>query len=1043
MLETDETKKDKVIGVNLVSTETIGGQVKVKNDLSASSIVSLNESSSMKKLLESVPNFAAQQQKLSIQEPVIKNNPALGVYKLNDDLDGLQHGTYLQATNRVNHGKDRSLVSRSGMDQTASLVNYKDVVDLCGYGHLKNTTETAKSVEVVYTLPTFESDSNDKAQLVIDGSRVNEFDGFEYKDEEGNVIPGFDITYSYQGHEGEYSTVDTLKQRDDFSWEKVTAIMVFGSLLPNSSYRVEFPFKIVNGEKVSSQTTYHLNEYAFYDLTINQHTTSRLNFRLSTPIFAHDDYQDIHFVALDRTDSGYQVLSPEVQEIMPTLGDVPYSISNFGDTTVIDDTENIENVLWQGGHYFFTLTAIQSAIQENGYSVDVDETGRKLMNAYAFTVPTEQLDFEAIDFIPYIVVHQLLVTKDFTLKAEAKDKWTPDDGIVKLKGLSASNEEVTVNPEQTFIIDNSELDSAKPGTYNVMIGYFLNGSEDENMLITSPTTITVVENKQTINVYYVDLVNAIDKPKAELQPSDGKVLNDHTQTFTGKGDTTYNNQLWGPADGYEIFKYEDGAKEGTYDGGQPARDYYVYLTHKVEKIDEDHQVTRTIIFNMPNGAKQTIKQKGRIQRFGITDMTTGEKTWSDWSSATLPAVKAPTIPGYTSWDVPEQSISLTTKDSSLNVTYDPKKVDVTVKFVDEDGKVISKQQLTGLAGELIDYSPTDEINQLAEQGYLIVDNGLPKNARFNAINDGQPQEYQIVVSKHESQAQPITVFYVDVPFDRLPLVKPTSGTILKSYTQHLDVAEGENYTNKLRDFAADGYELFKADNGATTGEYFAGSPEQQYYVYLTHKTTPLKNEHKVTRTIEVVMPDLTHQKVVQEAIAVRQGVHDDVTGQDIWQDWTTGILPEYTPVSVAGYEADTVPSLEVDKDADDYEESITYTPEPAEIIVKFNDQFGKEIKVEKLKGKTGTEFDYDPANEIKALEGQGYVLENNNFPADHHFGPGKQTYVIQLNKLVAVTPHSAEDSKVVTNDTKQPQSVKNGEAVSNKKGIFAAFKGLF
>ena len=82
------------------------------------------------------------------------------------------------------------------------------------------------------------------AQVVLDGARINEFDGLEYKDEKGNVIPGFDITYSYQGHEGEYSTIDTLKQRDDFSWEKVTAIMVFGSLLPNSSYRVEFPFKI-------------------------------------------------------------------------------------------------------------------------------------------------------------------------------------------------------------------------------------------------------------------------------------------------------------------------------------------------------------------------------------------------------------------------------------------------------------------------------------------------------------------------------------------------------------------------------------------------------------------------------------------------------------------------------------------------------------------------------------------------------------------------------------------------------------------------------
>ena len=149
---------------------------------------------------------------------------------------------------------------------------------------MKNNTETTKSVEVVYTLPTFEGKQG-TAQIVLDGARINEFDGLEYKDEKGNVIPGFDITYSCQGHEGEYSTIDTLKQRDDFSWEKVTAVMVVGSLLPNSSYRVEFPFKITNLENINTQEQFNLNEYAFYDLTVNKHTTSQLNFRLSTPVF--------------------------------------------------------------------------------------------------------------------------------------------------------------------------------------------------------------------------------------------------------------------------------------------------------------------------------------------------------------------------------------------------------------------------------------------------------------------------------------------------------------------------------------------------------------------------------------------------------------------------------------------------------------------------------------------------------------------------------------------------------------------------------------
>lgn len=111
------------------------------------------------------------------------------------------HGTYLQATNSESQDKDRSLVSRNSMSETASLVNYRAAADFSGYGHLKNNTETTKSVEVAYTLPTFEGKQG-TVQIVLDGARINEFDGLEYKDEKGNVIPGFDITYSCQGHEG-------------------------------------------------------------------------------------------------------------------------------------------------------------------------------------------------------------------------------------------------------------------------------------------------------------------------------------------------------------------------------------------------------------------------------------------------------------------------------------------------------------------------------------------------------------------------------------------------------------------------------------------------------------------------------------------------------------------------------------------------------------------------------------------------------------------------------------------------------------------------
>ena len=987
-------------------------------------------------MLKAAPNLAAQQQKLNGQEPVIKNNPALGEYQLIDDLGGLMHGTYLQATNSESHAKDRSLVSRNSMSETASLVNYRAATDFSGYGHLKNNTETTKSVEVVYTLPTFEGKQG-TAQVVLDGARINEFDGLEYKDEKGNVIPGFDITYSYQGHEGEYSTIDTLKQRDDFSWEKVTAIMVFGSLLPNSSYRVEFPFKITNLEDINTQEQFNLNEYAFYDLTVNKHTMSQLNFRLSTPVFAHDAYQNIPFMALSRTEDGDQLFPEDVQEMMPTLGEVPYAISNFNGAVSFD--ADGDNVMWQGGQYFFKLATIQSAIQEKGFSVDVDKTGRKLMRTAAFMVQPTYLDFENFDFIPYIVIHQLLITKSFTLKAEVKDDWNSFGGVEKVCGLSSINEELPVSPEQTFIVDDSELVDATPGDYNVIIGYFLNGSEDNDMLITSPAKVRMVENKQTINVYYVDLVDVPNKAKGDLQPSDGKILENQTQTFTGKGDEEYHNQLWGEENGFEIYEYEQGAKSGAYVGGQPTKDYYVYLIHKIEKIAEDHQVTRTITFNMPDGSKQIIKQIGKIQRLGITDKTANEQTWSDWSKAILPAVTAPHVPGYTVKNVDAEPISLTSKDSNINVIYHPKQVKVKIKYVDEAGNEIDEQIISGLAGDLISHKPTVETDRLADEGYVIVDNELPQNARLMAEDGEQEKEYKIIISKQNSRVQQITVFYVDVPDDRLPIVKPSSGRIIDNRTQRLNVTEGQTYNNELWDFESAGYELFKADKGALKGKYFAGSPEQQYYVYLTHQTTPLKKEHHVTRTIQITMPDQTQQVVTQEAIVTRFGVHDEVLGSDIWQEWSKKVLPEYIPTPIDGYDTLTIPAEQVDENASDRSEKIVYTPQTAKIQVEFIDQTGTELASKELIGKTGEEFDYDPTSQIKSFEAEGYVLDKNTVPADHHFLAGTQTYVINLKKLVAVTPHGNSETESTIEQIKSTDD----EKTENKRGIFAAFKGYF
>ncbi len=69
------------------------------------------------------------------------------------------------------------------------------------------------------------------------------------------------------------------------------------------------------------------------------------------------------------------------------------------------------------------------------------------------------------------------------------------------------------------------------------------------------------------------------------------------------------------------------------------------------------------------------------------------------------------------------------------------------------------------------------------------------------------------------------------------------------------------------------------------------------------------------------------------------------------------------------------------------------------------------------------------------------MLDENSFPADHHFTAGEQTYTITLKKLVAVTPHGNSGGESTIEQIKSNDN--DDDKTGNKKGIFAAFKGYF
>ena len=82
-------------------------------------------------------------------------------------------------------------------------------------------------------------------------------------------------------------------------------------------------------------------------------------------------------------------------------------------------------------------------------------------------------------------------------------------------------------------------------------------------------------------------------------------------------------------------------------------------------------VTRTIIVENPDGSENKVVQTVTFTRPKYTDPVNGEVTYGEWdkSSGNWNKYRAPEIPGYTSNEVPEESVTPATADKTVTVKY--------------------------------------------------------------------------------------------------------------------------------------------------------------------------------------------------------------------------------------------------------------------------------------------------------------------------------------------------------------------------------------
>ncbi|EGL98306.1 YSIRK signal domain/LPXTG anchor domain surface protein [Ligilactobacillus salivarius] len=208
---------------------------------------------------------------------------------------------------------------------------------------------------------------------------------------------------------------------------------------------------------------------------------------------------------------------------------------------------------------------------------------------------------------------------------------------------------------------------------------------DGNVL-DSEVNITYTANKQVISIDYVD---------------NGKVIS--TQVLTGKTDETVKTNIQSPdKDKYVLVgtnpeSYTFKAKDNA--------DVRVEVKHVINDSTESKDVTRTIVVTSPDGKETTKVQKATVSRTVHTDAVTGDKTYDEWSKATLDKYNVPTVDGYTpSLNVVEGlEVDGNNEDSVVKVGYTANPQSIKVNYVDEDNgsSTVKTETLNGKTDQTV------------------------------------------------------------------------------------------------------------------------------------------------------------------------------------------------------------------------------------------------------------------------------------------------------------------------------------------------------
>ena len=431
-----------------------------------------------------------------------------------------------------------------------------------------------------------------------------------------------------------------------------------------------------------------------------------------------------------------------------TEGEVPSEIS-FGPNGYTDETITIghQHVTVDPGHPQTNGTKLPDNPAKVFNGVEVNDLNKTITRTIEVTTPDGKLTTtkQTVKLTRTADVDE--VTGEVTYGNWTTGQWSAYE-VPALNGYTASQASVAATPVDENTKDQTVEINYTPNKQSTTIKYV-----DDKGGVVHTTTVTGVTDQKVKVPNEVSAGWMITKGEVPSEITFGvdghepiEVMVDHRH-ITVTPDHPQNNGTKLP---------DDPAK--TFNG--------------VEVNDLNKTITRTIKVTTPDGKSTTTKQTAKLTRTADVDEVTGEVTYGKWTTGEWTAYNVPSVTGYTPSQtaVAKESVTATSNDTTVEVTYQPMQHQIRVEYVDDDdhGKVVKTDQVPGKTDQTITVTPSAPAN------YDLVDNG----SRTYTVTSDDAQAVQIHVKHHQvttSESKTVTrTVNVHTPHDGAKVVKQTA-----------------------------------------------------------------------------------------------------------------------------------------------------------------------------------------------------------------------------------------------------------------------------